>query len=1337
MSPNGDDSSVKVAIRIRPQLAREQIEGSRICTFVTTGEPQITLGKEKQFTYDYVFDIDNSQADVYGGVENLVEGCFDGFNATIIAYGQTGSGKTHTMGTGFEVHTDSNHEGMIPRALRQIFKGIECRRQQAEENETIKPDFFISVQFMEIYNEKVLDLFDSEENKKIRIHEKDGAIVADGLRSCDTKSFESTMKLLQQGALNRTTASTKMNTASSRSHAVFTLNIRQTRPIVGQNGAADNVKMDLETVSAKFHFVDLAGSERLKRTGATGDRAKEGISINQGLLALGNVISALGDNAQKRSHVPYRDSKITRLLQDSLGGNSRTIMIACISPSDSDFMETLNTLKYANRARNIQNKITQNQDSSSKQLALLRTQLSQALSELALYKTKSVLTGSGDNTASSTDVAAYNDMFQENYMLQEEIKKLKEKIKEVQDIVDHQKSRLVAMQMENVDSKDEVGRKVVEDYLAQIEDLKNRLTQAEMRNARPRIGSARETSTLNTQNPKELIERAKYEIELRKSGVLATSDEISPRDSHDDEDDHDYDAQSDNSPSDDEDVIEYDINVEEQNNELIDMNHEIDIKEQLVIQLETTMANLEHQRKKYENQLTMLEMKIKEAEKERDLALAKQKAKTDKDPRSKEKIKDMESKLGRLRDDLKHLQTQRIENEKLSRREEAKSRELVEAKNKLQDMKRQKLDLIKKMRDEAKLYRENEKKTQKEINKLKKSVKLKETNMAKSDIKHKTTEGKLQRSEQTVQDLKLQLKHAKSNKNGIVRSPRPPNGLRQHEGNIRPQTRSRVTFTKSWSHLQHKLRSAIAAKEATKDVENELEKLLSERKRLEDDKGSQNDDHIEYISERIQEAQSQLVELTDDEPLFEAENVSRNELAYLLNQMVPFFVNGQANVNTEKRLMTGNYHKVKTELESQERNYAVQREIISHLMDKKSIKENTLSKSQPTSTRKKRALVPLTAAAALGPALDDTISDPDERSPSPASTVSSGADGATTRANSTSKLSRFGGMFQRLSTNKVVVDRAATGKFLPSHSTQNQDVSGLKCTRALVGHKKAVNTIVGSDEYLFTSGKDKTIKMWDLVDEKELIEYQMPNSIEVASFDPSERTLYTVDGSKISAWDTKSGSDKPLKVISESKSVSFIDVDDFGRLWVAADKVVKCYKTLTDSKLRCITQSEITALSIQNRSDTEVHVAVGGRDHSIRLFRHSFELPPDQISPKFTFLSPHLDTVTALVQIDDFVISGSRDAAIKLWNMKGELLKTVAMAHADWILSIKPLPGRSSCVSVARDGSLAVWSTNGLEKISYIMAGDAVSIGSIATSQTHIYTGSPSNKAVKSWLICF
>jgi hypothetical protein len=183
-----------------------------------------------------------------------------------------------------------------------------------------------------------------------------------------------------------------MNASSSRSHAIFTVTLKQTRTVEGENGEKEKT-----TLLSKFHFVDLAGSERLKRTNAEGDRKKEGISINQGLLALGNVISALGDESRKAGHVPYRDSKLTRMLQDSLGGNSQTLMLACISPSDLNYGETVNTLHYANRARNIKNRVAINQDWGSgasgetmREIKSLRATISQLRTEIAMIRANGV-----------------------------------------------------------------------------------------------------------------------------------------------------------------------------------------------------------------------------------------------------------------------------------------------------------------------------------------------------------------------------------------------------------------------------------------------------------------------------------------------------------------------------------------------------------------------------------------------------------------------------------------------------------------------------------------------------------------------------------------------------------------------------------------------------------------------------------------------------------------------------------------------------------------------------------------------------------------------------------
>ncbi|XP_055997076.1 kinesin-like protein KIF21A isoform X10 [Ostrea edulis] len=487
-----DDSSVRVALRIRPQLAKEKIDMCQVCTSVE--DTQVIMGKDKSFTYDYVFDMPTLQETIYGDcVRILIDGCFEGYNATVFAYGQTGSGKTYTMGTGFDVNLPENEVGIIPRAVDHLFKGIEECKRKAKENNIPPPDFKVNAQFIELYNEEILDLLDSTRDPEsrmrkshIKIHEDaTGGIYMVGVATRPVQSMEDTMECLKNGALSRATASTNMNSQSSRSHAIFTLHIKQQRVVhdedlMGESKDSEGIN-EFETLTAKFHFVDLAGSERLKRTGATGDRAKEGISINCGLLALGNVISALGDKAKKGSHVPYRDSKLTRLLQDSLGGNSRTLMIACISPSDRDFVETLNTLKYANRARNIKNKIVANQDKSSKQLAALRAEIATLQQELMDYKT-------GKRRVDEDGVETVNDMFHENTMLQTENDKLRQRIKAMHETVEmltKRNSDLLAekavLGVYNIseDARDSEVTKLIEGYIKELEELRAKLVEAE------------------------------------------------------------------------------------------------------------------------------------------------------------------------------------------------------------------------------------------------------------------------------------------------------------------------------------------------------------------------------------------------------------------------------------------------------------------------------------------------------------------------------------------------------------------------------------------------------------------------------------------------------------------------------------------------------------------------------------------------------------------------------------------------------------------------------------------------------------------------------------------
>uniref|UniRef100_A0A8C0L254 Kinesin family member 7 n=1 Tax=Canis lupus dingo TaxID=286419 RepID=A0A8C0L254_CANLU len=348
--PGAEEAPVRVALRVRPLLPKELLHGHQSCLRVEPEHSRITLGRDRHFGFHVVLDEDTGQEAVYQAcVQPLLEAFFEGFNATVFAYGQTGSGKTYTMGEASVASLHEDEQGIIPRAMAEAFKLI-------DENDLL--DCLVHVSYLEVYKEEFRDLLEvGTASRDIQLREDDrGNVVLCGVKEVDVEGLDEVLSLLEMGNAARHTGATHLNRLSSRSHTVFTVTLEQRgrapsrmpRPAAGQ------------LLVSKFHFVDLAGSERVLKTGSTGERLKESIQINSSLLALGNVISALGDPQRRGSHIPYRDSKITRILKDSLGGNAKTVMIACVSPSSSDFDETLNTLNYASRAQNIRNRATVN-----------------------------------------------------------------------------------------------------------------------------------------------------------------------------------------------------------------------------------------------------------------------------------------------------------------------------------------------------------------------------------------------------------------------------------------------------------------------------------------------------------------------------------------------------------------------------------------------------------------------------------------------------------------------------------------------------------------------------------------------------------------------------------------------------------------------------------------------------------------------------------------------------------------------------------------------------------------------------------------------------------------
>ncbi|KOS22902.1 Chromosome-associated kinesin KIF4A [Escovopsis weberi] len=392
-------TAVRVAVRVRPALKPENPGYDAIpqrfqrCMVQTTSNTSLSVDSpqgRKLFVFDRVFGPEVMQDGIWEYLSDSINAFTQGYNVSLLAYGQSGAGKSYTMGTA-SPDGDMSNMGVIPRAAAALFEKLEVQkkstgtghrnstasnlgslrnpRSYAQQNQLGDRNWSLKATYVEIYNEQLRDLLVPEstplgERTSVAIREDvKGNIILTGLRQIEINSVEDMLNALEFGSTIRQTDATAINAKSSRSHAVFSLNLIQRKSKLGAT-VDRRLSMPVEamtgqdasvTTDSKLHFVDLAGSERLKNTGAQGERAKEGISINGGLAALGKVISQLSSR-NAGAHVSYRDSKLTRLLQDSLGGNAVTYMIACVTPAEYHLSETLNTVQYAQRARAIQSK---------------------------------------------------------------------------------------------------------------------------------------------------------------------------------------------------------------------------------------------------------------------------------------------------------------------------------------------------------------------------------------------------------------------------------------------------------------------------------------------------------------------------------------------------------------------------------------------------------------------------------------------------------------------------------------------------------------------------------------------------------------------------------------------------------------------------------------------------------------------------------------------------------------------------------------------------------------------------------------------------------------------
>lgn len=443
--------------------------------------------RSKIFSFDAVFDDRSSQKLIYQTcAAPIVQSVLEGYNGTIFCYGQTGSGKTHTMEGLAE---DPDKRGIMANSFQQVFDHVTLRNDSGE-------TFLVRASYFEIYNEEIRDLLSSSPKGGLELRESpDHGVYVQGLTSNVVKSFADCDRILQSGKKNRSVGATLMNQGSSRSHSIFSL--------VVECCSRDQVGEEHFRVG-KLNLVDLAGSERQSKTGATGNRLVEATKINLSLSALGNVISALVDG--KASHVPYRDSKLTRILQDSLGGNTKTLMCANCGPADYNYEETLSTLRYANRAKNIQNKPVINEDTKDAILREYQDEIAKLKEQLERLNN----VGQGQAEAKSINPSRGHDT---------KDVELRRKFKDERS--DHFKESLLAMEKlktENVDANKEV--KALEEKLREEErlrkemDTQRRDLEMKLRDMEAQLLFGGEMATLADRQQAEL-RRAEQKLALK------------------------------------------------------------------------------------------------------------------------------------------------------------------------------------------------------------------------------------------------------------------------------------------------------------------------------------------------------------------------------------------------------------------------------------------------------------------------------------------------------------------------------------------------------------------------------------------------------------------------------------------------------------------------------------------------------------------------------------------------------------------------------------------------------------------------------------------------------
>jgi kinesin family protein 4/21/27 len=809
------EKSVQVALRIRPLVPDEISKG---CKDVFEVFPEVNQVKikdtDKAFTYNHVFASDTTQDEVYEScVKHMVEHLFKGYNLTILAYGQTGSGKTHTMGTTYS--GEGENAGVIPRAVNEVFK---CVRNN------FSYEFAITVSFMELYQETLYDLLSDKcrEQCVLDIREDSNkGILIPGLTQVPVDNAQSVLETLIRGSKGRATGATNMNAHSSRSHAIFTMNL------------SIQSKVDGNEKTAKFHLVDLAGSERPKKTGAVGTTFKEGVNINKGLLVLGNVISALGDDKQQHGYIPYRDSNLTRLLKDSLGGNSITLMIACVSPADYNVEETVSTLRYADRARKIQNKPVINQDPKAAEINTLK----KIIQELKLQ-----IVGQGGPVVCSNEIA---NIREENLYLQAKIRDLTRQLSSTL----HDNTGLLEKLMILQNANETLHKKIQElknEYDITIDNINLSFTRNDHEAIKKNLVKLQEIqeqfNVLDTEQKKTENEILNHEqiIDLHNSQNGLTKDDETDIMSKDQEN--------------------YTNKQVALNNELQEITKKLAVKEHLARQITTNTQYLVDYKALAENEDKILSLQKEKDELMQQLKSATQCPATGKiSEQRKRRVQELESQIQELN---KKVQEQA----RLIKLKEKDVTKINQLNSEILQMKQTRVKLIRKMREESEKFRTWKIQRERELAKLKQQDRKKQSQIVKMEAMHSKQQNVLKRKVEEAVALNKRLKEALT---------------------LRKATQDAKNIGKN-EKLGHWIKQEFDVRMHFVEAEATLAGLLEDRATLQEEvdklkKNSQNSDRqseiesieedIELRSVQIQDLQQKILDSDEENKTSKLDNI--------------------------------------------------------------------------------------------------------------------------------------------------------------------------------------------------------------------------------------------------------------------------------------------------------------------------------------------------------------------------------------------------------------------------------------------------------------------------------